>query len=85
MGGIEGKTPEDQKEEDWGGTIEFGCEDKKFPPEVEDYFYKFQSSKRMKNWPEGKTKNIGKKLNSKDKTYVHLEVFKFVAFYFTKV
>ena len=28
-----------QKEKDWGGTIEFGFEDKKFSREVKEYFY----------------------------------------------
>jgi hypothetical protein len=36
--GIEGKDPMDHKEEEWGGTIQFGFKDKKFSQEVEDYF-----------------------------------------------
>ena len=36
--GIQGKDPMDQ-EEDWGGTIQFGFMDKKFPQKVEDYFF----------------------------------------------
>ena len=40
--GIEGKDPMDQEEEDWGGTIEFGFQDKKFCKEVEDYFLPFE-------------------------------------------
>ena len=41
-GGIEGKDPMDQDEEDWGGRVEFGFTDKHFPQEVEDYFLPFE-------------------------------------------
>ena len=40
--GIEGKDPMDQEEEDWGGIIEFGFNDKKFAHEMEDYFLPFE-------------------------------------------
>ena len=32
----------DQDEEDWGGKIEFGFSDNKFPQEIEDYFLPFE-------------------------------------------
>ena len=41
--GIEGRNPMDQEEEDWGGTMEFGFVDKKFPHEVEEYFLPYYS------------------------------------------
>ena len=40
--GIEGKSPMDKDEEDWGGTIEFGFSDNKFAKGV-------QSWKKYKN------------------------------------
>ena len=40
--GIEGKEPMDPEEEDWGGIIEFGFDDKKFDKDVEDYFLLFE-------------------------------------------
>ena len=40
--GIEGKEPIDPEEEDWGGLIEFGFDDKKFDKDVEDYFLMFE-------------------------------------------
>ena len=35
---IEGKSPMDPEEEDWGGKVEFGFGDKNFPKDLEDYF-----------------------------------------------
>ena len=35
---IEGKSSMDREEQDWGGRIEFGFSDNKFPKEIEDYF-----------------------------------------------
>ena len=40
--GIEGKDPMDPKEEDWGGTIEFGFSEKTFCKDIEDYFLLFE-------------------------------------------
>ena len=40
--GIEGKDPMDPKEEDWGGTIEFGFSEKNFCKDIEDYFLLFE-------------------------------------------
>ena len=40
--GIEGKDPMDPKEEDWGGTIEFGFSEKTFCMDIEDYFLLFE-------------------------------------------
>jgi hypothetical protein len=40
--GIEGKDPMDQEEEDWGGRVEFGYQEKGFPTEMEDYFLLFE-------------------------------------------
>ena len=40
--GIEGKDPMDQEEEDWGGKIEFGFQEKTFPADIEDYFLLFE-------------------------------------------
>ena len=37
----------DQDEEDWGGNIEFGFTDKKFPKEVTDYFVQFEDECTM--------------------------------------
>ena len=39
---IEGKSPMDPEEEDWGGKIEFGFSDKNFPKDLEDYFLMFE-------------------------------------------
>ena len=36
--GIEGKDPMDQEEEDWGGKVEFGFDEKNFPKDIEDFF-----------------------------------------------
>ena len=35
---IEGKSAMDPEEEDWGGRLEFGFNEKSFPKEIEDYF-----------------------------------------------
>ena len=35
---IEGKSALDREEEDWGGRLEFGFSEDKFPKEIEDYF-----------------------------------------------
>ena len=40
--GIEGKDSMDQDEEDWGGKIEFGFRNEKFPKDLEDYFILFE-------------------------------------------
>ena len=40
--GIEGKDSMNPDEEDWGGKIEFGYQDKNFSIEVEDYFLMFE-------------------------------------------
>ena len=40
--GIEGKDPMDQEEEDWGGRVEFGYQEKSFPTDLEDYFLLFE-------------------------------------------
>ena len=40
--GIEGKDPMDQEEEDWGGKVEFGFDEKNFPKDIEDYFLLFE-------------------------------------------
>ena len=39
---IEGKSPMDPQEEDWGGKLEFGFSDKNFPKDLEDYFLLFE-------------------------------------------
>ena len=39
---IEGKSPMDPEEDDWGGKIEFGFGDKNFPKDLEDYFLMFE-------------------------------------------
>ena len=39
---IEGKDSMDPNEEDWGGRIEFGFDDKRFPKKFEDYFLIFE-------------------------------------------
>ena len=40
--GIEGKDPMDNDEDDWGGRLEFGFDEKSFPTDVEDYFRLFE-------------------------------------------
>ena len=40
--GIEGKSPMNQEEEDWGGRIEFGFSDSNFSKDFEDYFLLFE-------------------------------------------
>ena len=40
--GIEGKSPMDEEEEDWGGKLEFGFSDSSFPKDIEDYFLIFE-------------------------------------------
>ena len=40
--GIEGKSPMDEEENDWGGRIEFGFKDNNFPKDVEDYFLLYE-------------------------------------------
>ena len=40
--GIEGKSPMDQDEDDWGGRLEFGFSENNFPKEIEDYFLLFE-------------------------------------------
>ena len=42
--GIEGKDPMHQEEEEWGGTIEFGFQDKNFSHDMEDYFLPFEDN-----------------------------------------
>ena len=41
--GIEGKDPMDQEEDDLGGKIEFGFDDKNFDKDIEDYFQLFEA------------------------------------------
>ena len=40
--GIEGKDPMDQEEEDWGGKLEFGFQERTFPTDIVDYFLLFE-------------------------------------------
>jgi hypothetical protein len=40
--GIEGKSPMDKEEEDWGGRLEFGFSDANFPKDVVDHFLIFE-------------------------------------------
>ena len=56
--GIEGKDPMDQEEEDWGGTIQFGFMDKKFPQEVEDYFLPFEDNCTMSHSCAGRVMGV---------------------------
>ena len=39
---IEGKSSMDPEENDWGGRVEFGFDDKTFPKDFEDYFLMFE-------------------------------------------
>jgi hypothetical protein len=40
--GFEGKGQMDQDEEEWGGKIEFGFTNEKFPKDLDDYFILFE-------------------------------------------
>jgi hypothetical protein len=49
--GIEGKSPMDDEEDDWGGKLEFGFSENNFPKEIEDYLDKYRDA-HISGWRE---------------------------------
>ena len=57
--GIEGKSPTDKEEEDWGGTVEFGFSDNKFAKNgLLDYFLLFEDECTQLNTCAGRVAGV---------------------------
>ena len=63
--GIEGKDPMDQEEEDWGGKVEFGFDDKDFPKDVEDYFLLFEDKCELNHACAGRVMSVSSHVRDK--------------------